>query len=61
MHKKEDLAKMANWLFEAYKNSVILHGCHMYSSAYDMAMAKLCEYTPSQHAITHWKCVVFFF
>ena len=32
------------------------HGSHIYSKAYDMAKATMCEYSQSDHALPHWKC-----
>ena len=51
---------MDNRIFKTYKNSVMLHGRHNYRTAYSMAMAKMCAYPPSQHALPHWKCVLRF-
>ena len=33
-----------NCLFETYKNSVMPYGLHIYATADDMAMAKMCAY-----------------
>ena len=49
---------MDNRLFDTYKNSVIPHGHHIYATAAEMAMVTMCAYPPSQHALTHWKCVL---
>ena len=48
----------SNRLFETYKNSVMPHGCHIYETAADTTMAKICTYPPSQHAFPQWKCVL---
>ena len=34
------------------------HGRHIYVTASDMVMAKMCSYPPSQHELPHWKCVL---
>ena len=34
------------------------HGRHIYATASDMDMAKICAYPPSQHAFPHGKCVL---
>ena len=47
-----------NRLFETYKNSVMPHGRHIYATASDMSMAAMSSYTPSQHALPHWKYVL---
>ena len=49
--------KMANPIFETYKQSVMSHDFHSYQTAYDMAMAIMCAYPPSQHTLSHWKYV----
>ena len=46
-----------NRLFETYKNYVVSYGCHIYATTYDMYMATICAYPPSQHAFPQWKCV----
>ena len=46
--------EMDNCLFETYKNSVMPHVRYIYATAADIAMAKICTYTPSQHAFPHW-------
>ena len=50
---------MVNLLFETYKNSVIPHGKHMFQTASDMAMTKICAYTSSSYSLPHWKCVLY--
>ena len=42
---------MANRIFETYKNSAMTHGQHRYQTAYDMDMAEMCAYPPSQHEL----------
>ena len=34
------------------------HGRHIYTKASDMDKEKMCVYTHSDHALTHWKCVM---
>ena len=34
------------------------HGHHIYDKAYDMVKAKICTYPQSDHALSHWKCVL---
>ena len=34
------------------------HGRHIYAKAYDMAKAKMCAYSQSDHALPHCKCVL---
>ena len=34
------------------------HGSHIYAKASDMAKAKMCTYTQSDHVIPHLKCVL---
>ena len=34
------------------------HGSHIYAKAYDMAQATMCAYPQSDHALPHWKCVL---
>ena len=37
---------------------MIPHGRHIYAKASDMANAKICAYSQSDHALPHWKCVL---
>ena len=46
-----------NCIYETYKNTVMPHGRHIYTKAYDMAKAKMCAYPQSDHALPHWKFV----
>ena len=34
------------------------HGCHIYATSADTAIATLCVYPPHQHAFSHWKCML---
>ena len=48
----------ANNIYETYKNTVMPHGRHIYTKAYDMEKATMCAYPQSDHALPHWKCVL---
>ena len=50
----------AHHIYETYKNTVIPHGSHIYSKAYDMANAIMCTYPQYDHGLTHWKFVLRF-
>ena len=50
-------SEMYNCIFETYKNSAMPHGFHNNQTAYEIAIATMCAYPPSQHALPHWKCV----
>ena len=52
--------EMNNRIFETYKNSVMPHGRYIYATESDMAMATMCTYPPSQHALPNCKCVLHF-
>ena len=52
--------EMANRLFETYKNSVMPHDHHIYATASDIYLAKICAYSLSQYALPHWKCLLCF-
>ena len=58
MLKTEVLGKKSNRFYETYKNTVMPHGHPIYAKAYDMEKATLCAYSQSDHALTHWKCVL---
>ena len=58
MLKTEGLGKKKIHIYEIYKNTVILHGRHIYAKAYDMAKATICAYPQSDHALPHWKGVM---
>ena len=45
-------------IYEIYKNTVMPHGSHIYTKAYDIAKATMCEYPQSGHELTHWKCIM---
>ena len=47
-----------NHIYETYKNTVMPNGRHIYAKAYDMAKAKMCANSHSDHALPHWKCVL---
>ena len=48
----------AHHIYDTYKNIVMPHGRHIYDKAYDMENATMCAYIQSDHALTHWKCVL---
>ena len=48
----------SNHIYETYKNTFMPHGSHIYAKAYDMAKARMCAYSQSDHALPHWKCVL---
>ena len=47
-----------NCIYEKYKNTVMSHVRHIHAKAYDMAKARMCAYSQSDHELTHWKCVL---
>ena len=48
---------MSSFIFETYKNYLILHGLNIYQTAYDMSMDTMCANPLFQHLLSHWKCV----
>ena len=48
----------SNIIYEAYKNTVMPHGRHIYSKASDMEKSKMCVYPQPDHALPHSKCVM---
>ena len=48
----------AHHIYETYKNTVIPHGHHIYAKAHDMAKGTMFTHPQSDHAIPHWKCVL---
>ena len=48
----------SNIIYEAYKNTVMPHGRHIYSKASDMSKANICAYPHPDHALPHCKCVM---
>ena len=48
----------AHHIYETYKNTVMPHGRHNYAKASDMANATMCTYPRSDHALPHWKYVL---
>ena len=42
-------------IYTTYKNTVMPHGCHIFSKASDMENATMCTYPQSDHALPHWK------
>ena len=47
-----------NRIYETYKNTVMLHGHHIYARSYEMEKATMCAYSLSDHALPHWKYVL---
>ena len=45
-------------IYETYKNTVMPHGCHIYSKAYDMEKATMCTYPQYDHGIPQCKYVL---
>ena len=33
------------------------HGNHKFNTAFEMAMATICAFSPSKYTLPHWKCV----
>ena len=58
MLKPEGLGEKQIHIYEAYKNTVMSHGRHIYAKASDMAREKICAYPQSYHALPHWKFVM---
>ena len=58
MIKTEGLGKKKIRIYESYKNTVMPHGRHIKAKTYDMAKAKMCVYSQSDHALPHCKCVL---
>ena len=50
--------KKENRIYETYKNTVMPQGRHIYTKSYDMAKATMCEYSQSDYALPHSKCVL---
>ena len=50
--------RKAHHIYETYKNTVMPHGHHIYSKAYDMAQSTLCAYPQCDHSLPDWKCVL---
>ena len=58
MLKIEGMGEKQISIYETYKNTVMPHGLHIYANEYDMAKAKMCAKSQSDHALPHWKCVL---
>ena len=58
MLKTEGPSKKKICIYETYKNTVMPHGRHIYTRAYDTAKATMCAYSQSYHALQHWKYVL---
>ena len=50
--------ELSSHLFETYKNSVRPHGCHIYNSAADMDMVKMCPCPSQKNGLPQCKCVL---
>ena len=48
----------AHHIYETYKNTLMLHGRHIYAKASNMAQATMWAYPQSDNALSHWKCVL---
>ena len=57
MLKTEGLVKKSR-IYEAYKNTVMPHGRHIYANSSAMTKTKMCSYPHSDHALPHWKRVL---
>ena len=49
---------MANRLFDTHNNSIMPHENHMFNTAYNITVAKMCAYTSSNYTLKHWKCAL---
>ena len=58
MFKTEDMGKNKIRIYGTYKNKVMPHGRHIYAKSYDMAKAKMCANSQSDHVLPNWKCVL---
>ena len=56
--KTEGLGEKKISIYETCKNTVMPHGSHIYSKVSDMENETMCVYPSSDHASTHWKCVL---
>ena len=45
-------------IYETYKITIMPHGRHVYTKSYYMVKATMCEYSQSDRALPHWKCVL---
>ena len=57
MTKTEGLGENKICIYEAYKNTVMPHGIHIYAKAYDIEKATIWEYSHSDHVLPHYKCL----
>ena len=48
----------AHYIYETYKNTVMLHGRSIYAKASDMVNYTMCTYPQSDHELPHCKCVL---
>ena len=45
-------------IYETYKNTLMLHGRHIYAKAYDMKNDTMCKYPQSGRSLPHCKCLL---
>ena len=50
--------KKSHHIYETYNNIVMPHGQHIYAKATDTEQATMCAYPYSDHALIHWKCIL---
>ena len=50
---------MTSSMFEIYNNSAMPHGCHIQKVATDTPMKTMCPFPYDQHALSHWKRVLY--
>ena len=48
-------------IYTTYKNTVMPRGSHIYAKASDIENVTMCTYTQSEHALPHWKYVLWCF
>ena len=53
MLQTESLGKKKIHIYETYKYTVMPHGRHIYAKSYDMANAKMCTNSQSDHELPH--------
>ena len=58
--QKRRSVEMASHILETYKNSVMLHGHHIYQIEYEMTVDTMCAYPLLQHALPHRKFVLYY-
>ena len=48
----------AHHIYETYKNTVVPYVRHIYAKSYDTENATMFAYPHSDHALPHWKCLL---